>query len=179
MTMKSMQLLSYRSKTRDFSCSPVIRTFCDSLFSDTKFTISAKVKNGVAFFGKSELSSEKDTQGANVFTKCIYKKQTYHSVDYDRVTRYNDTIIQLECGSIAQILEILDMPNDEDCLLRVSKFEAKPMLVEDIKIPHIWEITSIIDKIVVSLKEVCSKITFLQFEDKNYACKPPNIIECS
>ena len=44
------------------------------------------------------------------------------------------------------------------------------MLVEDIEIPHIWTITGISDKIVVFLKDVCSKIIILQFEDKNYAC---------
>ena len=124
MCMKSMQVMSYRCKARNFSSSPVVKAFCESLFQIKKFTLSAQIKKGVTFFGIPKISHNEDTVGAKIFTKCIYQKQTYHSVDYNRGSKFNDTIIQLECGSIAQILQIIDMPNDGECYFRVWKLES-------------------------------------------------------
>ena len=81
------------------------------------------MKKGVILFGKPTLSTDADTAGAKIFSKCIYKSQTYHSVEYNRACKFNDTIIQLQCGAIAQILQIIDMPDHTDVCLRVWKFD--------------------------------------------------------
>lgn len=70
------------------------------------------------------------------------------------------------------------MPNDE-CYFLVWKLKSEQMIVQNIEIPHIWEVTGIVEKSLISLKCVSSKMICLQFENKNYACRPPNIIESS
>ena len=41
MCMKSMQVMSYRCKARDFSSLPIIEACCESLFQIKKSTLSA------------------------------------------------------------------------------------------------------------------------------------------
>lgn len=88
-------------------------------------------------------------------------------------------MVQLECGSIAQILEILDMPNNGDCHVRMWILNIENMIVQNIEIPNICKVTSITKQAVVPLSNICSRVILLEFEDKTYACKPPNVIESS
>lgn len=101
MTMKSLKFMAYKCKTRNYLCKPVVKAFCESLFSEKKYTLSARIKNDVTFFGKPIISNDPKTKDAEIYTKCIYRKQTYHSVSYQRGSKFNDTVIQLECGTIA------------------------------------------------------------------------------
>lgn len=176
MAMKSMKFMAYKCQTRDYLCKPVVKAFYESLFFDKKYTLSARIKNEVTFFGKPIISNDAETKDAKIYTKCIYRKQTHHSLNYNRGSKFNYTMIQLECGTIAQISEIIAMPNDQ-CYFLVWILESEQMIVENVEIPHIWEIKGIVEKSFIPLEKVSSKIVCLQFEDKTYACRPPNVVE--
>lgn len=175
---KSLQVLQYKvGLSNDSSTVDATTIYCENLFSRKRSTQSAFVENGVTFFGRG-ISSTVDATNRIAFDKCIYKGHAYHlTLNYSRCKKWNDSVVKLKSGKIAQIHQILRMPNGR-CCFNISLLLCEDLFVGEIKLPHIWKVISINnDKSLVSIDDIYSKVMFINVGTEQYICMLPNLFE--
>lgn len=174
MTKKTLQRLSYKYEPRPFSVHDAINNFCESVFYTKRFTTNVKTINNVTFFGERKVADE--ALEKQFFYRCFYRNQIYSSVKYTRTKKFDDTIILLKTGEIAQIKDIY-LFNDDTCWFVIEKFITEQFTIGTLKISHIWEIKARADCSTILISDVQSKMVKLDVSDKKYVCNIPNCIE--
>lgn len=99
------------------------------------------------------------------------------SAYYSRSESHNDSVIQLQDNSVAQILGIYLQTNG-NCCLKVQCLNIEPLSIKDMRIEHIWKILSSPQKHkIVDVSHVQSQLLALDFDKMQYVCSTPNCFE--
>jgi len=123
---KSLQVMAYRVGVATHSLSNDIKMYCEKLFCQSRLTRNVEVKDGVTFFGSVHSKDACIARGTK-YDKCVYNGQLYQSKNYTRSKKWNNSIVQLKSGKIAQITEIINLP-DTGCYFNVNEFFAEKVV---------------------------------------------------
>jgi len=94
------------------------------LFLKGRTTENVTVIDGVAFFGENRKSNSDQN-----FVKCIYKKQIYETRNYSRSKKWNNSVLQLTCKKIVQIINIIIMPTG--CHFAVTVLNVEKVVLRE------------------------------------------------
>ncbi|XP_043472742.1 uncharacterized protein LOC122505298 isoform X1 [Leptopilina heterotoma] len=103
MSSKSLKLLSYKLEPQNPNVSSIVQEYCKNIFNSKTVTDSAFTFDNYTFFGphlKNKFQKELE------FDRCIINNRIYCSTKYNRSKKFNDTIVILRNGTIAQITGI-------------------------------------------------------------------------
>ena len=173
MSANSLIRLSYQCQPRNPNRSKIVNTFCENLFSRKTATKCALKFENVTFFGQSPKNKFQEEQE---FTRCLLNNQVYSSNKYLKSKKFNDTIIQLQNGKIAQLTGLKIIPNVK-CWVELKELILQPFFVGDVKVHHIWKVIENVELSPITLSEIKSKIVGLDFKQNQYVCTMPNSIE--
>jgi len=181
---KSLQILAYQAGLSTTLLSNNAKMYCEKLFSKTRSNVTGAVTaNGVIFF---------DEVNSHVYDKCIYNKQVFKTINYNRSKKWNDSIIQLKSGKIVQIQKIMN--TSHGCQFTTTVIKTKKLtlrsqacnennenvlsIIGDIELPHIWRVQSIDEtELIVPINDVCNKMIMMNFEAESYIASMPNVYE--
>ena len=174
MAKKSLIRLCYFLQPRNLCISEVASKYCQKLFNTKVETKSALKLDNITFLGpsaKNKFSSEKEYERCIVNMYCIYS-----SIKYLRSKKFNDTVIELKNGKIAQITKIVTMTNKQ-CHFEIRELIVEPFLVNQMQVLHIWKVKENVEHNPILVCEIKCKVVALIFENCQYVCKIPNTIE--
>lgn len=179
MGRKFLQLLERKCRKEEPGISEVVKRFSESLFSRSNYTSCTIKINDVYFFGKVETDNEIDS-----FTKCIFKHQVFHSVEYKRASKFNDCFFTYGEGKFAEIMSINYDCNSQTCFFKGRALIVQRVTVRDTVMPHIWEITGSGDSVEKEIDKGVGKATLVKFPlgddsdtEKLFICTFPNRYE--
>lgn len=122
----------------------------------------------------------------------------YHSKNYIRSKKWNDTIIQLKCGKIGSINEIINMPETgchflvtifiiekvilraNECTIDETSSDDTLTIIGEIDIPHMWKVRSmeeVGERLLISIRDVYSKMVLVDRGAEQFVCAMPNTFE--
>lgn len=103
---KHLEKLHFRTGYVDYSTDE-IKNYCSKLFMYKRLSshFNYEDEDDVVYVGKSTFKNVNGTP-ARVYKKCIYKQRVFHSLQYTRAQRTNDSVIQLTSAEFGQIINI-------------------------------------------------------------------------
>ncbi|OXU21401.1 hypothetical protein TSAR_001119 [Trichomalopsis sarcophagae] len=183
---KSLQSLMF--KTGDItSNSEKSNNFCANLFNPQRLKVyydvggaAGNVEN-VTYVGKGiRVNNVKDFPNCIAYKKCIFNGSVYHSTQYKRAKKTNDTTVLLKDDRFATILYFLKTQNDKRCYLKLSILNV-PRSNPFSGIYHIKKVIrteNYNDSIVIlPIDSIEKKAIFVDLNCIQYVCTLPNNIE--
>lgn len=175
MSKKHLEKLHFRTGNVNYS-SDEIKDYCSNLFSHKRLSTFVHYgdENNVVFVGNSTFRNIDGTL-ARVYKKCIYKHKVFHSIQYTRAQRTNDSVIKLADSDFGQIMNILCI--DEKCYFQISRiqlFEEKPFNVKHIE--KIWS-ENFDQYRIIPIGDVKCKMNLINTRSARYLSELPNDFE--
>ena len=112
-----------------------------------------------------------------VFDKCIHNTITYHTVKYIRVTKTNDSVIELSCGKVMQIFYVVKAGNEcficgHEWVISKNQFNGTRNLP---LLNHIFEIKNKRSRPDVhNINNLKRKVIVIDIGNQVYGSFPPN-----
>ena len=122
---KDLQVLTFKlGNTANLSKSEETRNYCQNLFTPKRLTTfyNYNEKDSVTYCGRSRMKQITEFGECLTYTKCIFKSSVYHSIEYSRAKKTDDTIIELVSGNFCRIIDIID--KNGMCYLYLSQIHV-------------------------------------------------------
>ena len=163
--------------------------YCDSLFSRNE--VASFCRSGdVVLIGNGypnyNFPSPPDSQVLE-FDRCIFSKTVFHSAQYDRPLKTDDTVFRLKNKKFVQVLHILycdGIALSEVVYLNVNKvimtcIEQKASLptIDHVEINHLFKVEDRKYKDIIRVTDLNEKCVHLELDDVTYLCTLPNFFE--
>ena len=181
MARKHMQSLIFKSgNLKCITSSNETEEYCKNLFGPKRLSTYYEDGEGgtVTYFGKPCQSKLDDDSLCLAYSKCIFKGIMFHSIYYKRTKKTDDSIVELESGEFARIIEILKY-NDQ-CILRLSLIHV----FCDNPFPEVVHIKKIRCEdnnpdqcLTVSILNIKRKVLLVSVTTARYLCVLPNTVE--
>ncbi|XP_031783010.1 uncharacterized protein LOC116416888 isoform X1 [Nasonia vitripennis] len=175
MSRKHLERLHFKTGNVDYSTDK-ISNYCSNLFDNKRLStfFTYGDQNAVVFVGKYYYKNINGTS-ARVYKKCIYKHKVFHSINYTRAQRTNDSTIKLSDSDFRQIISILCI--DKKCyfqLSRIDVYDENPFYVN-----HIKKIRSenFEQYRIIPITDCKCKLNLLNVRNTRYLCELPNDFE--
>jgi len=185
---KSLQILAYQAGLSITLLSNNAKMYCEKLFSKARSNVTgALTANGVIFF---------DEINSHVYDKCIYNKQVFKTINYNRLIiiekmeRFNcSTEIRKDSTNTKNNEHFTWVSVYNDCdkdkkinLLRSQacneNSEDVLSIIGDIELPHIWRVQSIDEtEHIIPISDICNKMIMMNFGAESYVANMPNVYE--
>ena len=126
MARKHLQCLPVLTGNTKLILTEEVKYYCMNFFTPNRLTtFYEEGLDDVTYFGKgARVNIDQDYQEFHnclSYSKCIYNGAVYHSINYSRAIKTDDTIICLKSGECGRIIQILNINNE--CHLRLSMFQ--------------------------------------------------------
>ena len=181
----TLQMNIFQNRVASMPEDNTCTVYCKGLFSNHKVSTFTRICNGVLLIGNSI-----DTRGFTLtidgeivdvigesFKKCIYKGIVLHSTRYTRSFKTKDTIVQLQCDSIAEIIQLYAI--NGKCYIEYVKLLTTPVEIEENElITHLFHILGKEESVeLLPIDNVKCKCIFIDVFDDTYIAVPPNVFE--
>lgn len=107
--------------TKSLSNSVNALQFCENLFIPKKLQ-TYFCSDNVTCCGRSKITNITPLGNCLTYNKCIYKGSMYHSIDYIRAKKIDDTVVLLKTGQFCRIHNIIE--HEKKCYLHLSKLNT-------------------------------------------------------
>lgn len=176
MSRKHLQSLTFKTGNTT-SSSEKVKDYCVNLFSHKRLSrFYKKGPENITYFGKSSLKQINGKGQCLTYEKCIFKGDVYHSIQYSRAKKTDDTVVKLHSGEFGRIVNIVH--KDNQCYLQISLFEIFPddpfEGVRHIKKVHSTDTKNVL---TVPIDNVQCKVLFINVRNASYLSILPNNIE--
>ncbi|XP_057324143.1 uncharacterized protein LOC130666848 [Microplitis mediator] len=171
MANRSLRDIMFKSKLNTVADS-TSWVFCKSILNKRKEkTINFMRSNDGAVLMKEEKKCVINELG-ECYNRCVYNDIMYHSCQYEKTNKTNNTIVQLEDKRFAEI----------QCfyLKNYLTFIEVDILIADCvnDFEHIFKITKRANKsIILPVTKIISKVILVTVGNDNYICMQPNNFE--
>ncbi|OXU16412.1 hypothetical protein TSAR_013787 [Trichomalopsis sarcophagae] len=176
MAKKTLQTWIFKTgNTESLSSSPEVQNYCNNLYRPRRLINFDKDRDyNVTYVGK-EVEKDNDLQGS-VYNKCIFEGVVYHSIQYNRANKTDDTIVQLQTEEFGRIMKIINV--NGQCYFKISIFEMfSDNPFEGVS--HIKKIKSenYTHTIYTLINDIKCKVIVVNAKNARYLCSLPNSIE--
>lgn len=168
---------------------PGIR-FCKTLFTnrqplknvtnigDTTLIGTFTTNNSILHLMRKTLN--KPSGSIKIYDRCIHKAMFFHSVNYNRALKTDDSVIETKAGEIIQIHHIVIYENKcyicgYKWIVCANDFSKNN---ETVIVRHIWKLQKIISTyIVIDINMIKRKIVVIDTKENIYVSVLPNMFE--
>lgn len=194
MTTKKLRHLAYTNKVKNIAKSEESSEFCKRLFSHKNLLSSHvhKTDNEAVLIGKAlfvkniynycginmhDYSIAEHEISGKIFKKCIYLKTVFHSIEYDKSKKTNNTIIQLrDTNEIAIICNFVLVRNV--CYVAVKVLKVEFVNYYEIKFSHMFRVLSTQQHVMlVTVDKIMRKLVVVDVEHERFVSYMPNNLE--